>query len=220
MNMSRHAPGPSRLTGIGLVALIHLVLAWALVHGLIRQAFEAPKPPIVVRPLDPAQPPTPPEPHPEPTIVLKDPVLTPLTPPEVPQDAAAPPVATVSLFDSTPATAATEVAGTRSGPAGPAGPAVAPPAVLPAGPVPPRLVCTQMGTPEAPALSWSGEAVFRVLATVRNGRVTAAEIHALRGNMDTKTRRALQSAIDTTLRSSYECPGNHQFEQEFQFRIE
>ena len=69
-------------------------------------------------------------------------------------------------------------------------------------------------------MSWSGEAAFRVVGTVKAGRVTGVDIQALRGNLDGKSRRALQSAISSALRDSYECPGDHVFEQEFQFRIE
>ena len=88
-----------------------------------------------------------------------------------------------------------------------------------AGPVSPGMVCTRMGKPELPPVNWSGEALFHVLATVKGGRVTATEIQALRGGMDARTRRALQGAIDTALKDSYECPGEHRFEQEFQFSV-
>jgi protein TonB len=38
--------------------------------------------------------------------------------------------------------------------------------------------------------------------------------------VDRKAQRALVQAIEATLRDTYECPGDHVFEQEFQFKIE
>ncbi|RZJ11356.1 MAG: hypothetical protein EOP39_06565 [Rubrivivax sp.] len=83
-----------------------------------------------------------------------------------------------------------------------------------------KMVCTKMGTPEMPAVNWSGEALFKAVATVKAGRVTGVEITPLRGGVDRKAQRQLIQAIEQTLRETYECPGDHQFEQEFQFKID
>jgi protein TonB len=88
------------------------------------------------------------------------------------------------------------------------------------GPVTAAMVCTKMGKPEAPSMNWSGEALIKATATVKAGRVVAVEFQSLRGGVDRKALRAMTSAIQSTLQDTYECPGDHVFEQEFQFRIE
>uniref|UniRef100_UPI0018E9FA2E hypothetical protein n=1 Tax=Pelomonas sp. KK5 TaxID=1855730 RepID=UPI0018E9FA2E len=98
-------------------------------------------------------------------------------------------------------------------------PPVAPPAAAPAGPVKAAMVCTKMGRPEAPSLNWSGEAAYKVTATVKAGRVVGIEAQPLRSGVDRKAQRALVGAIESTLRDTYECPGDHVFEQEFVFKI-
>ena len=60
----------------------------------------------------------------------------------------------------------------------------------------------------------------KAVATVKSGRVTSVEITPLRGGVDRKAQRALINAITSTLTETYECPGDHVFEQEFQFKIE
>jgi len=95
-------------------------------------------------------------------------------------------------------------------------PAAAP---APAGPVRAAMVCTKMGKPEVPSLSWTGEALYKVTATVKAGRVVDIVFVSLRAGVDRKAQRALTAAIESTLKETYECPGDHVFEQEFQFRI-
>jgi protein TonB len=100
-------------------------------------------------------------------------------------------------------------------------PAPAPPAPPKrTGPVTAAMVCTKMGKPEMPSLNWSGEALYKAVATVKAGRVTSVEISALKGGVDRKAQRAMIAAIQQTLTETYECPGDHVFEQEFQFRNE
>lgn len=82
------------------------------------------------------------------------------------------------------------------------------------------MVCTKMGKPEMPSVDWSGEAEFRAIATVKAGRVIGVEIMPKRGGVDRKAQRAMAGAIEQTLRSTYECPGDHVFEQEFTFRLD
>uniref|UniRef100_UPI0018E98447 hypothetical protein n=1 Tax=Pelomonas sp. KK5 TaxID=1855730 RepID=UPI0018E98447 len=102
--------------------------------------------------------------------------------------------------------------------AAPRAPAPAP-AAAPAGPVKAGMVCTKMGKPEAPSLSWSGEAAYKITATVKAGRVVSIEAQPLRSGVDRKAQRALLASIESTLKDTYECPGDHVFEQEFVFKI-
>ncbi|HEU6455051.1 MAG TPA: hypothetical protein VN201_06265, partial [Roseateles sp.] len=99
-------------------------------------------------------------------------------------------------------------------------PAPAAPAPKPVGKITAGMVCTKMGKPDMPSINWSGEALYKAVATVKSGRVTAVEITSLRGGVDRKAQRALIQTIEQTLRDTYECPGDHVFEQEFQFKIE
>ncbi len=55
---------------------------------------------------------------------------------------------------------------------------------------------------------------------MKAGRVTSVEITPLRGGVDRKAQRALVQEITRTLQETYECPGDHVFEQEFQFKID
>ena len=71
-----------------------------------------------------------------------------------------------------------------------------------------------------PAVNWSGNALYKVLATVKAGRVSSIEVTPLRGGVDRKAQRAFIASIESTLKESYECPGDHVFEQEFQFKQE
>ena len=82
------------------------------------------------------------------------------------------------------------------------------------------MVCTKMGKPEMPAVDFSGEALFKVTATVKAGRVVSMEVKNLRAGVDRKAARLLVNSIQQTLTETYECPGDHVFEQEFQFRQE
>jgi protein TonB len=133
-------------------------------------------------------------------------------PPEFQVTAPAPPAPAIQSTQVAPP-AVTEV---RPAPApAPAAAPVAKPTKITAG-----MVCTKMGKPEMPSVNWSGEALYKAVATVKAGRVTAVEITSLRGGVDRKAQRALVQAIEATLRDTYECPGDHVFEQEFQFKIE
>jgi protein TonB len=133
-------------------------------------------------------------------------------PPEFQVTAPAPPAPAIASTQVPP-----PVADVRPQPA--PVPAAAP-TPKPAGKVTARMVCTKMGTPEAPAVNWSGEALYKAVATVKAGRVASVEITALRGGVDRKAQRQLIQAIEATLRDTYECPGDHVFEQEFQFKID
>jgi periplasmic protein TonB len=61
--------------------------------------------------------------------------------------------------------------------------------------------------------------VVQVLATVQAGRVVASDLRFARSGLDARSRRALQQSVEAAL-AGYDCPGNHRFEQEFNFRLE
>lgn len=215
MNMAQQPQGASRFTGIGIVILVHALMFAGLSSGLVQKAFKKEPTLTKARVIEPDETPQPPPPSRKPmedptrNFVLQQPDL--IQPPQV--DVV------------TPTEAPPGIAHDNSLPTGPSsgsGPTAQPAHVAPtvAGPVSPDLVCTRMGKPELPSVNWAGDALFRVQATVRAGRVTGTEFTVLAGTMDPKTRRALQAAIANTLRDTYECPGEHRFEQEFKVRIE
>lgn len=209
-------PGLARYTGLGFAALVHVALVVGLIQGFARPGL--PKPPAKTDVQVLIDTPKPPDPVQQPVQVdlpqqLRDVPL----PPQVPvpdfviqRDPSPNDIVTrydgPPVVDFSPRPVVAEPVRT---------PPVAEPAIRQAG-----MVCTQMARPELPAVSWSGEAVFKILATVREGRVVATELLAARGSLDGKTRRLLMGAIESTLREHYVCPGNHRFEQEFAFRVD
>lgn len=216
MNFAQEKQGSSRYTGIGIVVLIHVLIAWALASGLARKAIEAVKGPIETKVIEEkVKPPPPPEQVVPPPPDLKAPPPPFIPPPEFQVTAPPPPTATPIVSSQV----APPAAPVRAAPP----PAVAPaPAPAPArvGPKTAGMVCTKMGKPEVPSVNWSGEALYKVTATVKAGRVASIEVQSLRSGVDRKAQRALIAAIEETLKDTYECPGDHVFEQEFQFRIE
>ena len=207
--------GGSRYAGLVMVAGIHVIIIWALASGLARKMVDAVKGPIEVNVVEEkVKPPPPPEKVVPPPPDMKAPPPPFMPPPEV-QVAAPPPANAIQAPVSNTPPPVREVAPTPP----PAAPAPAP-AARPAGPVKAGMVCTKMGKPEVPAVNWSGEAMYKAVATVKAGRVVSAEITPLRGGVDRRAQRALVAAITETLQSTYECPGDHVFEQEFVFRID
>ncbi|MEH0164700.1 ABC transporter substrate-binding protein [Paucibacter sp. JuS9] len=215
MNFAQEQKGTSRATGFGIVVLIHILIIWALASGLARKIVKAVAEPIETKVIEEKV--KPPEEikkvePPPPKLDTPPPPFVP--PPEVVITAPAPPAVINTPTTSTPPPAA-PIAATP-----PARPAPAPAPVARTGPVTAAMVCTKMGKPEAPSMNWSGEALIKATATVRSGRVVSVEYASLRGGVERKALRAMQQAIDATLKEAYECPGDHVFEQEFQFRIE
>lgn len=215
MNFAQEKQGASRFTGIGIVVLIHVVAIYALATGLAKDLVKKVAGPIETKVIEEkVKPPPPPEKVIPPPPDLKAPPPPFVPPPEFQVTAPAPPAPAIASTQVAPPA----VAEIRPAPAAaaPAPPAPAPrPAVVTAG-----MVCTKMSKPELPAMNWSGEALYKAVATVKAGRVTSVEITPLRGGVDRKAQRAMTQAITQTLQESYECPGNHVFEQEFQFKIE
>lgn len=214
MNFAQEKQGASRFTGFGIVVLIHVVAIYALASGLAKDLVKKVTGPIDVKVIEEkVKPPPPPEKVVPPPPDLKAPPPPFVPPPEFQVTAPAPPAPAIQSTQVAPPA----VAEIRPAPAPvAAAPAPAPrPAKITAG-----MVCTKMGKPEMPSVNWSGEALYKAVATVKAGRVTAVEITSLRGGVDRKAQRALVQAIEATLRETYECPGDHVFEQEFQFKIE
>lgn len=215
MNFAQEKQGASRFTGIGIVALIHVLAIWALASGLAKDIVKKVSGPIDVKVIEEkVKPPPPPEKVVPPPPDLKAPPPPFVPPPEFQVTAPAPPAPAIASTQVAPP-AAQEV---RPAPA----PVAAAPAPVakPAGRPTAGMVCTKMGKLEAPAVNWSGEALYKAIATVKQGRVTAVEITPLRGGVDRKAQRQLTQAIVQHLQETYECPGDHVFEQEFQFKID
>ena len=214
MNFAQEKQGASRFTGIGAVVLIHVIIIWALASGLARKVAEKVVGPLDVKVIEEkVKPPPPPEKVVPPPPDLKAPPPPFVPPPEFQVTAPAPPAPAIQSTQVAPP-AVSEVR-----PAPPPAPAAAP-APKPVGKVTAGMVCTKMGKPESPSVNWTGEALYKAVATVKAGRVASVEITSLRGGVDRKAQRAMIQAIEATLRETYECPGDHVFEQEFQFKIE
>ena len=218
MNLST-APTPahlpqkpaSRAIGLAFVAAIHVVVFIAVSQGLmIPGGLVKPKETPTVRPID--EPPPLPKPLPkltpkEPTQVHFDPTVV---PPPIIDVTAPPPTGGIVTERGDPMPQ-------DFTPRAPAGP----PQTIPADTLRPMsAVCTRTQAPEAPSVNWSGEALFSVVAGTHAGRVNQVEIRLLRGAMDGRTQRAFKSAIESTMRETYQCPGDVRFTQEFQFRVE
>ncbi|MBV8502682.1 MAG: hypothetical protein JO006_13300 [Paucibacter sp.] len=211
MNFAQESNGSNRAVGFGIVVLIHILLAWAIASGLARKIVEKVAGPIEAKVVEEVKPPPPPPEKvvpPPPDLKAPPPPFVPV--PEVQITAPAPPapaIVSTSVAPPTNVVAAAPV---------PAPPAPAPrPAKITA-----AMVCTKMGKPEMPSLNWSGEALYKAIATVKAGRVASVEITPLKSGVDRKAQRAMIAAITQTLQETYECPGDHVFEQEFQFRNE
>jgi protein TonB len=208
-----------RSTGVVVVLLIHAVLYTALVSGLARKAIDALHGPIEVKIVEEARPPPPPPPErveaPVPRLQAPPPIFVPL--PEFVVTAPAPPAPiTVQTTPTPPPAAPFQVAA----PAPPAALVPPAPAAKPQARASVSMVCTKMGKPEVPSVGWTGVALFKVTATVRDGRVVGMDVESLSHGVEHRVQRMFVRAIEDTLRDTYLCPGNHVFEQEFMFRIE
>jgi hypothetical protein len=214
MNLSRHSPAPTRYVGIGLVIALHLAGIYALSAGLIKPA---PKPSMTTELLpnidEPRREPPKPEPFKAELPKLPQPTTLPIPDP-IPW-----PEPTVQRTETvTPTQTVATPSGSSSG--GGAGPTVTATVAQPATSITsPGAVCSVMPRPDVPAVSWTGEAVLNVVATVRGGRVVGTEVRVAQGALDGKTRRSLQRAVETAL-AGYQCQGDAMFQQDFAFRID
>lgn len=216
MNFAQDKGGSSRLTGIGVVVLIHVFIVWGLASGLAKKVVETVKGPIDVKVVEEiVKPPPPPEKVVPPPPDIKAPPPPFVPPPEVVVTAPPPPTAVTAPVISTQPPPSTFVP-TAPAPTAPA------PAPRPAttGPGKAAANCTKMGKPELPAFNWSGQASYKATFQVKAGRVTSVEFTTLRGPNDRKAERAMKNAIMAALQETYECPGDHTLEQEFVFNID
>lgn len=80
------------------------------------------------------------------------------------------------------------------------------------------MICRVMGRPQLPVVNWKGQALYKMVGTVRNGRVVAIEVTSLRAGVDPVVQKELVASIERAVKT-YDCPGDHVFEQEFQFAL-
>lgn len=203
----------SRMGGLGFVVALHLLMMWALATGLLPKIIKAPPKPtdVVVLKADPLV-----EPPPQPLV--SDPKLPPPAQAVwIPQDPLVVPSASEHALTASPDATPT-VVDRPSVSVTPTSRAEPTPVATPqtAG-----ALCSQMGRPEVPALGVDGQASFRAIGTLRQGRVVDVQLTVLRGLSDRRAMRVLAQSIDHTLRETYVC-GTHsgQFTQDFDFHIE
>lgn len=169
--------------GLIVVALLHIVLGWALVNGLGRKIVEVIKAPIETKIIDEVKPPPPPPPEnlpPPPKMALPPPSFVP--PPEVqvaqPQLA---PAITVTREAPPPAPVTLSPAAPAPGPAAPA--PAAPPAPRPQA-VAARIDVSSCDKPEYPAAALRADAsgTTKIRFTVdAAGSVSKAEVERAAG---------------------------------------
>lgn len=83
-----------------------------------------------------------------------------------------------------------------------------------------QMVCQTMGRPQVPPINWKGEALYKVMAEVRDGRVVGVTMSAPKPADNPVAHARMMESIERTLRQTYACAGNHVFEQEFMFRYD
>lgn len=81
-------------------------------------------------------------------------------------------------------------------------------------------VCTRMPKPDVPPLGyWKGEAEYRFVVTVDQGKVSNVRAVAVKHPGKQKINDILVAGF-TKAFDGYYCPGNHVFVQEFKIRVE
>lgn len=63
-------------------------------------------------------------------------------------------------------------------------------------------------------------AKYRVVATVKNGRIVFLVATSLPSGVERKAARAMVAAIETALSDDYVCPGDNVFVEEFIFKVD
>ncbi|CAG1017498.1 hypothetical protein BURC_02151 [Burkholderiaceae bacterium] len=193
--------------GFIVVALLHVVVVYALVGGLARKVVDVIKQPLETKIIEAVKPPqemAPPPIAPPPRLDAPPPPFIP--PPEVQIQAPPPASPVIAAVTATPP------------PAAPMTP-VAPPIVAPPpGPVNVRTVCTRMPQPELPAVEVTGTVSMLAKLTIVGGRVRAVEVSQFRGASDRRSQRLLAGAVEAAARQ-YHCSGDVVAVQEFVFNI-
>lgn len=82
------------------------------------------------------------------------------------------------------------------------------------------MVCTRMAKPAMPSLAWRGTVEIRARVAVRAGQVTEVSHEMLQSSGRSDVDERLQAMLTSTIRSGYECPGDHVFEQTFKFVVD
>ena len=82
-----------------------------------------------------------------------------------------------------------------------------------------RALCPTMGTPQAIPVDATGKLLLHVIAEVTDGRVTLVSAKLKMGSNHANVNQMFIDLVDRTLRQTYVCPGNHVFEQEFEFNL-
>lgn len=211
LTFSGRVPQPKSYVGIGLVVALHLAGIYALSAGLIKAPPKRQEAPLLLPPI----PDQPREPEKVRELVKAEkPNLPTVSIPEVPIQPWVEAPTTITVEPQQ-----TDIVASREVPAR-TGPALAAPqqAEVPRVQAP-GAVCAVMPRPEVPSVSWSGEAVLQVMATVRGGRVVGTDFRVAQGALDGKTRRSLQRSVESAL-AGYQCQGDAMFQQDFAFRID
>lgn len=198
---------------MALVIGIHALILWGLASGLSTHFVKKDAPPVTL--IDTPDTPKPIEPPPPVTRdVTFDPVQQTLVKPAeiVIEQTVVSPITVKGDPDMTHR----EVI---PGDGRQTGTTVAEPARVQPGPARAEAVCDVMSVPEVPAVNWTGRASLKVQAQLAGGQVASVQFLNVAGGMDARTRRALQSAVQTAL-GGYQCRGNQMFEQEFVFNIQ
>ena len=103
MDYAQRQRDPTKhLVGLTFVALLHLLIVYALVTGLARKVVDVIKKPIETKIVEEAKPPPPPETPPPPPPKLQTPPPPFIPPPEVQIAVTPPPTTTISAVTTTP----------------------------------------------------------------------------------------------------------------------
>ena len=103
MDYAQQQRDPAKhLVGLAIVALLHVLIIYALVTGLARKVVDVIKKPIETKIVEEAKPPPPPETPPPPPPKLNTPPPPFIPPPEVQIAVAAPAAATITAVTTTP----------------------------------------------------------------------------------------------------------------------
>lgn len=205
------ATDPKRRTiGWIIVALLHVLIAWALITGTARKGLELIKKPMEAAVIQEVNIPPPPPPPPPPKKIeqpkqIEQPKAPP--PPFIPPPEVAPPTTSAPVIESV-----------QAPPPAPAVIAPPPPPAAPPGPVRGEMgvVCPTQAKPEMPrqALREGTEGVVVAQALIRDGQVR--EVTILSGP------RVFHGAVRTAM-MQYRCvsgPGDVLATQEFAFKVE